>query len=454
MVKCGLAEISITPPLGSILPGYYHDRRSTGVIDELYARAMILDDGRIRIAVISLDAIAIGREAVCEIRESIFQKTAIPKNNIMVCCTHSHTTGPTENWGEEVREDGEYIRLLVKKATDAVCVANGRKEPARIGFGTGSEGEISFNRRYYMKDGGVQSNPGIKNPDIVKPAGPIDPEITVMRVDAADGRPLGVVANFACHCDTVGGSEYCADFPGEVSRRLKKDLGGQVISMMLAGASGDINHIDVSGGSGGEVYRPEHFRRMGRILGYEILKVRDKIDTVSDITLGAASCTRKAETMKPGKEDRNIAQRIISSVPYNYEKLAKFDDDQIELFFAKEALRMLNDPGAGKPADMEIQVFRIGELGIAAYPVELFAGFGLDLKKKSPLRYTMVSTNSNGRMGYVFMPEALSEEPCKYGILYYSRCSTGNLAGSNGREIVEKTLEMMRKVGGLEDVNP
>lgn len=445
MIKCGFAEISITPALGSVLPGYYHERRSTGVTDELFAKAMVLDDGRNTLAVIALDAIAIEKEAVWAIRESIFEKTAISRESIMVCCTHAHTTGATESWGEEVRADEGYLRYLVKKTTDAVCMANDRKKLVRIGFGTGREAEISFNRRYYMKDGSIQGNPGIKNPDIVKPAGPIDPEVAVMRIDDPDGNPVGVVSNFACHCDTVGAAEYCADFPGEVSRCVRKNLGEHVVSMLLVGASGDINHIDVSGkfDASGEAYPPGHFKRMGRILGYEVLKVRDKISTGTDIPLEAVMRIRKAETMKPGKEDRSIAEKVVKTIPYSYEKLSQFDEAQIELFFAREILRMLNDPETGKPAEMEIQVFRIGEMGLAAYPVELFVELGLELKRKSPFAYTMISTNSNGRMTYVYTPEALAAGSRKYQTLFYDRCSTGFLAAGNGREMIEETLRML-----------
>src|SRR5690606_5821101 len=104
----------------------------------------------------------------------------------------------------------EYLDFLVNKAADAAVLAYAQRREARIGAGSGTVEGIAFQRRYWMKDGTLRTNPGIGNPDVDRPAGPTDPELTVVRIDAADGTPLGIVANYACHTDTVGGTEFSA----------------------------------------------------------------------------------------------------------------------------------------------------------------------------------------------------------------------------------------------------
>src|SRR5690554_5997301 len=117
-------------------------------------------------------------------------------------------------------------------------------EPSKIGTGRGYVDNIAFNRRYFMKDGSVKTNPGVLNPNIDKPAGPIDPDVLVMKIEDMDGNILGAVVNFACHLDVVGGNEYCADYAGELSKTLKSFYGKDFITLFLTGLSGNINHIN------------------------------------------------------------------------------------------------------------------------------------------------------------------------------------------------------------------
>ena len=439
MLKFGINEVNITPPLGTEIPGYFHKRIATGIKDELYAKAMVLDDGERIVAVIAIDSIAIKKVQVEEIRIRVFEMTGIIKKDIMVSATHAHTAGPVEAWGEYIHKDDEYLDYLVKKAADAAVLAFNNRKPVRIGFGVGTENEIGFNRRYLMKDGTLVTNPGIKNPDIIKAAGPIDPDVVVMRIDDMDGKAVGVVTNFACHLDVVSGTEFCADYPGELSTVLKKVLGQDVVSLFLTGACGNINHIDVSGKF---VTPVNHYKRMGRVLAGEVLKVREKIDLTDNVKLGAEIATFVVEARQPGKDDINKAEDIIKSTTSNIDELITSSYGQlIELFYAKEAIRMYHEKE--KAMEIDVQVISVGELGIVGLPGEIFVEFGLEIKNKSAFRYNMINTLTNGSNGYIPTREALSSGG------YESRlCSSSKLEADAGYKMVDKAIKILKGLKG------
>ena len=110
----------------------------------------------------------------------------VSPENVMLSCTHTHTGPATAGLLGVDKEDG-YLEFLVPRIADSVQMANHRLQEAQIGIGMGHEDRLTFNRRFWMKDGTVRTNPGYKNPDIVRPAAPIDPDVGVMRVVGADG---------------------------------------------------------------------------------------------------------------------------------------------------------------------------------------------------------------------------------------------------------------------------
>lgn len=437
MLKCGMSEVNITPPLGTEIPGYFHARIASGIKDELYAKAMVLDDGERVVALIAIDAIAIGKTQVQEIRKRSFEMTGILEKNIMVSATHSHTGGPVESWGEFIHKDDEYLSYLVKKSADAAVLAFNSRKPVRIGWGVGTENGIGFNRRYLMKDGTLRTNPGIKNPDIVKAAGPIDPDVTVMRIDDLDGKPIGVVTNFACHLDVVSGTEFCADYPGELSTVLKKVLGQEVVSLFLTGACGNINHIDVSGKF---VTSANHYKRMGKVLAGEVLKCREKIDVTDNVKLASEIAVLAVEVRSPSEEYIEKAEDTIRSTTGEIDELIKSSYGQlIELFYAKEAVRMYYEKE--KVTEIDIQVISVGELGIVGLSGEIFVEFGLEIKNRSVFQYNMINTLANGSNGYVPTRDAL------YSGGYESRlCSSSKLEADAGYKMVDKAVEILSEL--------
>ncbi len=166
-LRLGTAAVKITPPLGTPMAGYYSARGSQGVLDDLYAKAAVLDDGKTKAAMVVCDLIGLPRAPVLEARRIIAEKTGIPADNVMISATHTHT-GPVVigdtaiddlvTGGSKLSKD--YAEQLPKWIAQAVEEAYGRRTPARVFYASENEPKLSFIRRFWMKDGTVGWNPG------------------------------------------------------------------------------------------------------------------------------------------------------------------------------------------------------------------------------------------------------------------------------------------------------
>lgn len=348
-MEIGFAEVNITPPLGMQIPGYGpKSRLSTGVKNELFAKAMAVHTEGTTLIFVVLDIVSLDLEPVQRIRQRISQFTGVPELHVMISCTHTHT-GPPRPEGDT---NSTYYPLLEAKSADAGILAYAGRVQAKAGFGQGHEDSVAFNRRFFMKDGTVQTNPGILNPEIDRPEGPIDPEVFVMRVDNEQGETIGIVSNYACHTDTVSGTEYSGDFPAYISRTIKQLYGEHVVSLFFQGASANINHHDVSGRINPRIV--PHPQRIGDILGLEISKVRNKIKAeLSEARLAVLS------------KSVDVSERILSEeeLAWSRSKLTELRDipeDQLtsrQLMEKARAERRLTSASLPIPSrPIEIQV--------------------------------------------------------------------------------------------------
>ena len=438
MIKCGMYENNITPPIGMSIPGYFEDRISTGIKDELFAKAMVIESNGVRLAVIAVDAVDLGRDCVLQIRERVSRFTKVLMENIMVTATHTHTGG-TVMEGVESSIDKDYLAFLTKKSADAAIMAFNTMKPARIGFGIGCAEGLAFNRRYFMKDGTVMTNPSPSDNNIVKAEGPVDTDFAVIRIDDLAGEPIGVVSNFACHLDVVGGTEISADYPGELSRIIKKVLGEKTVSLFMTGASGNINHLDLKNRD--TYVNPEHYRKMGRVLAGEAIKTRERITGTDDIEVNVFSEILKVKLRRPSKADIEWAEKVIADSALNGEGKGYANEvmKSTEAGFASEMLKL--EKSDKTIADIEVQLVKIGELAIAAWPGEVFVEFGLELKERAPFKYVIIGELSNGTVdNYIPTRQAFKNGGYEPRLSCYI-----NLEAEGGNEILESTLRLMNK---------
>lgn len=392
MFQCGMSETEITPWLGLEIPGYLNIRKSTGIKDKLYARAVVFCEDEKTACLVAIDALDLERDDVLRIRNRANELTGIPADHIMVCLTHTHTGGPVVNCFVTKRNE-EYINVLVNKAADAIALAFERRVPAKVGSGKGTVNHISFNRRYFMKDGSVKTNPGRRNPLVVKPAGPIDPDVTIMKILDANDTAIGAIVNFACHLDTVGGQEYCADYAGELSRILKSVYGQDFCCIFLNGLSGNINHIDIER----EPSKSCHYKKMGEVLAGETIKTFPFIDCHDNTFVQVCSEVLKIPLRSVSEDDLQKARSIASDEAQNSN----------ERVFALEFLEF--GKYQNKDTDVEVQVIKVGNQCFTGYSGDVFVEYGLRIKQEAKDKVHFISSHTNGRNGYIPVKEAFAQ---------------------------------------------
>jgi neutral ceramidase len=363
-VKIGFGASKITPGLGAFMAGYFHERQATAVHDDLFAKAMLFDDGKTIAGILSCDLICLTANEVAKVREIISKKAGIDGKNIMICCTHTHTGPQTRTFrmpeGAEVTL--KWLDEFPEMASLAVIKAISDMETCTIEGGIAYEDRVAFNRRYKMKDGTTQTNPGYRNPDIIEPAGPIDPEVGVISFTDKNSKLKALYVNYACHCDCVGGTEISADYPGHTTVRLQERLNGKPFVLFTNGACGDVNHIDVRSQYPRQGH--EHSRWMGETLASDV-------------------CIALKDMMPLSNDGVSVISKVI--------QLPMRDEANKELGVA------------------EIQAIKVGDIGFVGIPAEYFVELQMDIKKRSPFKRTFVSELANGWVGYVPTKKAFEE---------------------------------------------
>ena len=442
MLRAGFAQVDITPEFGLHIPGYFNTRIADGILDPLYARAFVLDDGVTPLAFCVMDIIHVSAASTARIRERASAATGIPAANIMVGATHTHTGSSTDRkTGAPGSWNDENVILTAKKAADAIVQAWNARADAKVGYGAQEEYGVAFNRRYYMKDGSLRTNPGVRNPEVVRPAAPIDPQVGVLRVDGADGEPMGALINFAVHPDVVGGTKYSADYIGALARTLKAVYGERFGVVYMNGCCGDLNHIDVLGGS--NLPRGRQHLKMGKILAGDAMAILERTVTSDAVTLGTASTVFHGTRRRPTAADYRWALETLEAgtagmVDMSYARAWKkmyeepLDDPDIEVQAC--ALRFLE---AGKDGTVP------GDVAICSLPGEIFVEIGLALKEKSPFAHTMICELANGYYGYISTKRGIEEGG------YETRINMStNMDKETAPQLIENQLKLLDALKG------
>lgn len=403
----GAYEIDITPPLGVDLAGYFNIRKADYILDNLYAKAIVIKNDTTEVAITSCDLCVLPRELVLKIRELASKWSGIPKDNIMISATHTHT-GPVTTGLLAGEIDPAYIDLLVRKVATSITMAKKNLGEAVIKVGKGREDSIVFNRRYLMKDGSVITNPGKLNPDIVGPVGPIDPELLPILIENTLGEPIALIINYANHVDTIGGTGISSDYPGIMAKTLKRFLGNIPI-LFLNGAEGDINHIDVNDSTPQSGYR--EVERIAKILAGAIIKSLSRIEPIEG-DLKVNSSYLKIPIRKPSPEEIENAKRLLNeTIESKSRELTTFDlakgNIEVERVYAREVLLLSQVDRDFE--ELELQCISLGNLVLLGIPGEPFVEIGLAIKDKSPFKYTAIISLANGYSGYIPTEKAFTE---------------------------------------------
>ncbi len=408
----GVAEIDITPPVGYRLAGYFNERLATGTHDPLHAKAIVLEQGKEQVALVSCDLVGLSLSVSTNARALASARTGIPVTNIVICATHSHT-GPLfegalreyfheraeQKFARDPQEQVDYPALLVEQVVKVLVAAQANLRPAEVQAGIATQNGLSFNRRYWMRNGKVAFNPGQLNPDIVRPAGPTDPDVGILLArDLTTKQPFAGLTVFATHSDTVGGTLYSADYEYYLEQTLRAAFGKDYLSLFGLGTCGDINHIDVNKKeptSGLAVAE-----RIGSTLGKTEIAAAPTLPVISKPALAVRSTTIQVPLQQATPEQVADARAVMQ----------KFYDTNVSFLTKVAAVKTLDLASLGATRPMEVQVFRLdGETAIVCLPCEIFVELGLAIKRASPFRHTLVITVCNDRPSYVPTQKAFAE---------------------------------------------
>ncbi len=445
--KAGFAERAITPEVGMEVPGGYGKVYSTRIHDPCKVRAAVFDDGTQSVALVGLDLLFITRSIVQETRAEIAKRCGLKAENILIGASHSHSSGPIgmvesgdlEDAAPLVKELAEkktvvsnprYTELLKKQIIDAVVTAYESRAVGTIGFGSGREDTVAFNRRIRMKSGLAASHPGKGNPNNVDFAGPVDPEVGVIGWWNPEGKLTGCVVNFACHA-TASGPWISANWIHYMERAIR-GFYPEATVVFLQGACGDVtqvNNLDPHENPEGDAWS----QFVGRRVGAEAVKV----------LLGMAQTRVATVPIDVRTKVWNIARRVPAPERVKAAlELAAKDEATAgpDWVWAKETA-MLDALIAKRPkVEVEVQAIQIGPVLCLACPAEYFCQYGLDWKKGSGFPMTFPVELANGCIGYVPTLEAFDP---KTGGGYETRLTAySNLDITAGDQIRDAGLEL------------
>ena len=415
-LKAGASSVDITPPLGLKIVGNFNTPEATHIHDPLAAKSLVLDDGATRLAFVIVDNVGVPIEVFSAAAALIEGETGITPSHVLMASTHTHSAVSAGGEGSKRRGFNQneplddYQRFVARRIADGVRIALNNLEPARIGWGSGAVPQHLFNRRWRLKNpirspygelDQVQFNPGLNNPNKVEPVGGTDPEVAFFAVQAMDGRPIALLANYSLHY--VGGvpaGHISADYFAVFAKKLAAQLGVQqnsppFVGILTNGTSGDVNNIDFSKPS--PSYGPyEKMNVVAEDVAQEVLKVYKNIPYQDKVTLKAA---RTSLTLKIRKPSREIYERSLKV--RNSPADTKFEHS-LERIFADRAIQFYEE--WPDQVEVPLQVFRIGDLGIRGIPFEVFTETGLELKSKSIFKNNFTISFANGSFGYLATP--------------------------------------------------
>lgn len=449
-LKVGFAERDITPDIGMEQPGGYGKSFHQTLHDPCKVRAVVFDDGTKRVALVGIDALIIMRPSVEKARKAIQEQCGIAQEAILIGASHSHSSGPTgmilpgqfDHASPLVQKlayeksscaDAGYLKRVEDAMVAAVCEADRVRAEGVCGIGKGIEDKVAFNRRFRMKNDLCYTHPGKGNPDIIEPAGPIDPEVGVIGVWNKDGKLRGCVVNYACHA-TCNPGGISANWIYYLEQTIRGVFGPDVVVVFLQGACGDVTQVDNLDPHVNPA--PEDWSRLvGGGVGAEAVKVLLSMPrgTLVPLDYAVGNLHLKRRVPKP--------ERVQKCV-----ELAQKDPKEVgstEWTFAKEIV-LLDAIVAKEPTkDVEVQAVQVGPAVFLTNPAEFFCQLGLDIKGKSQFPFTFPVELANDCVGYVPTEEALGPR----GGGYETRLTAySNLEPTAGTKMVEKAVELASKM--------
>lgn len=440
-LRAGAAAVDITPSkFPVIVSGGFLAKTATQAYDRLFARAVVLDDGATQVVLCVIDTCMMPRELIDAAKTAASGETGIPTARMMVSATHTHSA-PSVMGILGTPIDPDYTAFLPKKITEAIVGAARKLAPARIGSTSVDAWELTNCRRWIRRPDKIlpdpfgqktvraNMHPGYQNPDVTGPAGPIDPELSLLLIQAVDGKPMALFANFSMHY--FGGDPLSADYFGRFAENIGRMIGAgsdaDFVGIISQGTSGDSQWMDYSRAKTA-LTRDEYADALLRTAAAAV----KEIEFEEAPTLAMAQAQLRLKRRVPDAARRKWAESNLGAVG---DRLAA---NRFEVY-AREQMFLAAEP----ERELTLQALRIGRVGIAAIPNEVYAITGLKIKAQSPLRRTFNVELANGAEGYIPPPE-------QHGLGGYTTwpARTAALEVEAEPKIVESILGLLETVAG------
>jgi len=405
VLHAGFHCMKVEPPMGIHVPGYYEKRYSDGFLTDLHMRACAFACGEDKAIIFSVEAIGINAAAFNKIKVKIAERCKMDENAVYINCIHSHTAYRITPYGTEDIDDNDiFLMRLYQQFADCAQFAFEDLKPCKLKVATGEALGVGFIRRYLMKDGTYKTNPGIGNPDIEAFAGEQDNSVQLLRIDREGGKDI-LMVRFATHADVIGGTKYCADWPGYLADNLNGAFAGEVETMVMLGAEGDSNHINAFLPKGSPRKGVEVSKRMARIIAGEVLKIYDGAQEVTSNKI--AAYTKDVQIGKNAYDPADVpeAEKIREIYLEKGNKAPELKEYKLNV---PEALRILANLKRPEYFNLRVHALQIGNVAFVGYPGEPFTKIGMEVRDHSKMDMTFVTACTNGGEGYYPSAEAFA----------------------------------------------
>lgn len=427
----GVAKVVITPPVGVDLCGFGgRGGPSVGVHDELQAGALFLSANE-QALIITADLIGFDAAAVAEMRAEISATTGVPVGNICIACSHTHSGPVTLCLPTLGHPNFDYLAVLKRKLIGVAQIAVRQAAPAQIGYGR-EPVSVGIDRRK------LSAGPTLDRAE----RGLVAPYVDVLAIDSAAGPALARLFVHAAHAVTLGGDNLfvSGDWPGYAQRTLEQAYGNGALALFGQGCCGNINS-DPRGTF-------EIAEAQGRVMAGAVLKAAEYSARASDLTVAVASETLALPCFDPptvAEAGELLAEaRAKAAQPENNYGLQKMYDGLVE--WAERMGRMAREGAHDLTTPFEVQVIRIGDIGLVALPGEVFVDYALQIDAGAQ-GYAQTATlgYANGNIGYV--PNAAAFAEGGYEVDFAIRLYGDTMMRPESEKlIVNKALELLAQV--------
>ncbi len=433
MLKAGFARVDMTPPLGTPLAGYYEMRYADGMLDPLELNALALQNEETALLVITADVLMVRMDVCDMLRGMIQERTGVPADHILINSLHPHTSLRIGGKGGAVVADATYLDILYRKFCDVAQMA--MNDLADATYGTAIQHateDISFVRRYFLKNGKLVTNPGgIPPEEIDRHAARSDNDVRLVMFKREEKKDIALV-NFACHPDVIGGTKISADWPGFVRRFVEAEH-KEAHCIFMNGFQGDTNHYNFFKGKDGCKKGYKHSERMGRVVADTVNLIWDKTDVQQDERLHSEmrhvfnKCSTRGE--EHYEECRAFYERYQSG-DYSIKKT----ESGISL---QEAARIARIPEQPVYHKIPITVLGLGKVAFFGLGGEPFTEYGYIAREACPDKFILTATCANGGEGY--LPSTQAFEQGGYEVV------TSNFTPNLEKDVMGASLEMLKK---------